>query len=136
MNYISLWAPLQRTFTILICFNVKRVTKKFLNVDLELKEKCFGLFVKDKNDRKTRLRNYFLSMIKHVIFKGRANKSNIRKEEISKVLISKCRKFIKEDLQNKFQFAKKNKNIRFFKEQFLIDEILGRFDGDVFIINL
>ena len=75
-------------------------------------------------------------MIKHVIFKGRANKSNIKKEEISKVLISKCRKFIKEDLQNKFQFAKKNKNIRFFKEQFLIDEILGRFDGDVFIINL
>ena len=34
--------------------------------------------VKDKNDRKSRLRNYF--MIEHVILKGRTNKSNIRRE--------------------------------------------------------
>ena len=42
----------------------------------------------------------------HVIFKGRAKKPNIRKKDISTDFISKGRKIRKEDLQNKFQFAK------------------------------
>ena len=48
----------------------------------------------------------FLSTNKHVIFKGRAKKPNIRKKDISTDFISKGRKIRKEDLQNKFQFAK------------------------------
>ena len=51
----------------------------------------------------------------HVIFKGRAKKPNIRKKDISTDFISKGRKIRKEDLQNKFQFAKEKEKHSIFQ---------------------
>ena len=102
---------------------------KFSNKGLDMKEKCFGIFLESvESKKKERLRNYILSLIKHTIFKKRANQAHLPKEGISLFLINLCKKLITKDLNSKYIIASKNKKIQIFKDNFLMEGILGNID--------
>ena len=75
-------------------------------------------------------------MIKYTIFKNRENKANLPKESISRFLINSCKALLVKDLNYKYQMALRNRDIITFKNNFLIEDILGRIEQNVLTVNV
>lgn len=104
--------------------------KKIHNINLSQEEMALGIKIENKNTQKReRLRNYVFATIKYTLFKDRVQTQNTIFQRVT-ALYNKIRSFISTDLQLKFLFAKKNKNIASFKENFLIQDILAIYSED------
>ena len=101
---------------------------------VNLIEKSFGLKV-EKDDKKQKLRNYINFSIRHVVFRNRHRKLGNNKASIVRNLILKIDTFLKADLKTKFKLAVEKQKVDEFRNNYLIDGVLGTVDNNVLSLN-
>ena len=96
---------------------------------LSHKERLVGLDVKKDSDERHILRNYFTSIVKHVIFRSRNSKfGNLNNTK--EIMIKKIKIYIKNDLKYKHKIATITRKLDSFIKSYLCSSILGKLSED------
>ena len=97
------------------------------------KEKAFGIF--EQNDANSKLRNYITYSIRHIVYRNR-NIQITTHDDILTILVKKVKAYIKNDLTEKYYFYKHNNKLEYYKDTYLIDNLLGKIEDNniIFLI--
>ena len=94
---------------------------------------AFGIF--EYTNNKTNLRNYLTFTIRHIVYRNRNNEFSAN-ANIPQILKNKITKYIKNDLELKFNIAKEKNETALFEERFLENNVLGKIENGELLTNM
>ena len=81
------------------------------------------------------MRNYLTFTIRHIVYRNRNNKFSAN-ANIPQILKNKITKYIKNDLELKFNIAKEKNETALFEERFLENNVLGKIENGELLTNI
>ena len=130
----------KRTHIFMDCIITKQILdqftdflRAFVDIDITHKEVAFGIF--EYTNNKTNLRNYLTFTIRHIVYRNRNNEFSAN-ANIPQILKNKIIKYIKNDLELKFNIAKEKNKTALFEERFLENNVLGKIENGELLTNM
>ena len=94
---------------------------------------AFGIF--EYTNNKTNLRNDLTFTIRHIVYRNRNNEFSAN-ANIPQILKNKTTKYIKNDLELKFNIAKEKNETAPFEERFLENNFLEKTENGELLTNM